>query len=69
MSVCSRFKIEIDGFTHCLLTFLTHAAQIHVYGFMHSLRTFRVHAAHGAIVMEDSEDRRLENMSREIEDC
>ena len=31
---------------------------IEIYGFTHSLHTFLTCAAHGAITMEDSEDRR-----------
>ena len=45
---------------------------IEIYGFTHSLCIFRVCAAHGAITMENSEDRRddgrLRKTSREIED-
>ena len=47
---------QIYGFMHSLRTFLACAAQIHA--FMHSLCTLLAHAAHGAIAMEDSEDRR-----------
>ena len=36
--------------------------------FTHSLRTFLAWATHGAIAMKDSEDGRLENESRDIED-
>ena len=49
---------EIYGFTHSVRTFLTSATQM--YGFTHCLCTFRARAgaAHGAIAMEDLEDRR-----------
>ena len=59
---------QMYGFTPSLRTFLACAAQMYgfthslrtfrVYGLMPSLRTFRVCAAHGAIAIEDSEDRR-----------
>ena len=55
MSVWNRFTIEIYKFMHSLHTFLACAAQM--YGFTHSLHTFLVCAAHGAIAIEDSEDR------------
>ena len=38
-----------------------------LYGFMHSLHTFRVHPAHGAIAMEDSEERRRREVREHVQ--
>ena len=55
----------VYGFMHSLRTFRVCAAQM--YGLTPSLRTFRVCATHGAIAIEDSEDRRQQQARKRVQ--